>query len=105
MRVGMLAVALPFLCLASSLYFTADLGVSTYDVWALVLDRRTKAPFWLIRVGTDLICVLMGFALLGFRPRGMIGVGTIITAFCMGPMIDLFNRRVSQPLRYGRKTS
>ncbi|MCD8144912.1 MAG: DUF6198 family protein [Oscillospiraceae bacterium] len=101
-RVCMLVVALPILCLSSSMYFTADLGVSTYDVWALVLDKRTKAPFRFLRVGTDLVCVVVGFALMGFRLGGMIGVGTIITAFFMGPLIDLFNRKVSQPLRYGK---
>jgi uncharacterized membrane protein YczE len=28
---------------------------------------------------------------------GMIGVGTIITAFFMGPLIDYFNVHVAQP--------
>ena len=101
-RVVMMIVALPILGLSCSLYFTGDLGVSTYDVWALVLDKKTKAPFRLLRIGTDLICVVAGFCLLGFQPAGMIGVGTIITAFFMGPMIDFFNRKVSQPLLYGK---
>lgn len=97
-RGAMLIVALPFLCLASSLYFTADLGVSTYDVWALVLDRRTRLPFRALRIGTDLACVALGFALLGFSAAGVIGVGTVVTALFMGPLIDLFNRKVFRPL-------
>lgn len=97
-RLAMLLVAIPFLCLAGSLYITSDLGVSTYDVWALTLDRRTRFPFRFLRIGTDLLCVVLGFALLGFRPAGMIGVGTIITAFFTGPLIDFFNRKVSRPL-------
>ncbi len=100
-RILMLLVAVPFICLAGSLYFTADLGVSTYDVWALVLDKRTRFPFRLLRIMTDLICVITGFALLGFTPAGVIGVGTIITAFFTGPLIDLFNRKISRPLLYG----
>ncbi|MBR1781295.1 MAG: hypothetical protein IJ751_07845, partial [Oscillospiraceae bacterium] len=71
---------------------------STYDVWALVLDRRTPAPFRFQRVGTDLVCVAAGFCLLGFRTAGAIGVGTIVTAFFMGPLIDFFNRKLAQPL-------
>ncbi|MBR4211845.1 MAG: hypothetical protein IKR84_05605 [Oscillibacter sp.] len=97
-RVAMLLVAIPFLCLAGSLYITADLGVSTYDVWALTLERRTRYPFRVLRVGTDLLCVGLGFALLGFAPAGMIGPGTIVTAFFTGPLIDFFNRKVSRPL-------
>ena len=44
------------------------------------------------------IRVTIGFAL-GFVP----GIGTIITAFFMGPLITVFNERVAQPLRYGKK--
>ena len=97
-RLVMLLVAVPLLCLAGSLYITSDLGVSTYDVWALTLARRTRYPFRVLRVGTDLLCVGLGFALLGFTPAGMIGLGTIITAFFTGPLIDFFNRKVSRPL-------
>ena len=97
-RLLMLVIAIPFLCLAGSLYITSDLGVSTYDVWALTLDRRTRFPFRFLRMGTDLLCVGLGFALLGFTPAGMIGLGTIITAFFTGPLIDFFNRKISRPL-------
>ncbi|MBQ8955261.1 MAG: hypothetical protein IJ048_14235 [Clostridia bacterium] len=99
MRVVYLAIGIVVMCLASALYFTADLGVSTYDFIALHLAKvQKRVPFRLIRIGTDLVCVAIGFAL-GFVP----GVGTIITAFFMGPLISLFNERVAQPLRYGGK--
>ncbi len=97
-RVLLLAVGIPLLCLASSLYFTADMGVSVYDVWALLLDKNTKLPFRLLRIGTDLLCVGIGFAL-----HATVGVGTVITAFFMGPLIDFFNRVVARPLLYGGK--
>ena len=97
-RVIMLVIGIPLLCAASSLYFTADLGVSTYDVWALTLDKRTKIPFRALRITTDLICTLIGFLL-----HATVGVGTLITAFFMGPLIDVFNRKLAQPLRYGTK--
>ena len=97
-RIVYLIIGIVVMCLASALYFTADLGVSTYDFIALHLAKRqNKVPFRLIRIGTDLVCVGIGFAL-GFTP----GVGTIITALFMGPLISLFNERVAQPLRYGK---
>ena len=99
LRIVYITIGIVVMCLASALYFTADLGVSTYDFIALHLAKRqNKVPFRLIRIGTDLICVAIGFAL-GFVP----GIGTIITAFFMGPLISLFNERVAQPLRYGKK--
>ena len=33
---------------------------------------------------------------------GFLGVGTIITAFFMGPLIAFFNRRVAESMLYGR---
>ena len=98
-RLIILAVAVVVMCLASALYFTADLGVSTYDAVALTIDERTpeKIQFRFIRIGTDLICVIIG-GLLG----ATVGIGTIITAFFMGPLIAFFNKTVAQPMLYGK---
>ena len=93
LRVVYLAVAIVVMCVGSSLYFTADLGVSTYDAIALHLADRKLAPFKVIRIATDLICVALGFAM-GYVP----GIGTIITAFFMGPLIAYFNRTIAQPM-------
>ena len=97
-RLGLLAVAIVIMCLASAFYFTADLGVSTYDAIALHLADRGLAPFRVIRVITDLICVLAGFAM-GYVP----GVGTVVTAFFMGPLIAHFNKTIAQPMLEGAK--
>ena len=49
-RAILLAAALVPLALASSLYFTADLGVSTYDAVALVWsERQSRIAFPLCR--------------------------------------------------------
>ena len=104
-RVLLLLAAIAILSLASALYFTADLGVSTYDAIALVWsERQTKIPFPLCRVVTDSVCVIAGVALcrasgMGFRQIfASVGVGTVITAFFMGPLIAFFNRTVARPL-------
>jgi len=93
------------LCFASSLYMTADLGVSTYDAIALILTNKWKlGKFKYIRIATDLGCVILG-AVLFILGKGefkdiptFIGVGTILTAFFMGPLIDFFNRKIAIPL-------
>lgn len=94
-----------FLCLGSSLYMTADLGVSTYDAIALVCAEKWKlGRFKYIRICTDIVCILLGigmYLLSGGALRqvtAFVGIGTIVTAFCMGPLIDLFNRKLSAPL-------
>ena len=104
-RLLLLVVGIVLTCIAAALYYTADLGVSTYDAIPLYLaDRKYKVsghilPFRVIRIACDLLSVLIGF-LLGWMP----GVGTIITALFMGPLISFFNERCAQPfLRAARR--
>lgn len=104
-RVLCLLVGIVVICFGSALYMTADLGVSTYDAVAIVLaDKWKLAPFQYCRIATDLVCVLSGVTifLIGGGTFGAIptiaGVGTIITAFFMGPLIEYFNVHVARPL-------
>ncbi|MDO4531305.1 MAG: hypothetical protein Q4C06_04930 [Bacillota bacterium] len=98
------------LCFGCSVYITADLGVSTYDAVALIMANKWKlGKFKFIRIGTDFICVglgcllfLLGGGALAQIPA-FVGFGTILTAFFMGPLIDCFNRRVSEPFLKGTK--
>ena len=104
-RVLLLLAGLVILSLASALYFTADLGVSTYDAVALVWSERQKRiPFQFCRIITDSVCVIAGVVLCLVSGMsitqifGSVGIGTIITAFFMGPLIAFFNRTVARPL-------
>ncbi|MCD7744200.1 MAG: hypothetical protein LUI13_02730 [Lachnospiraceae bacterium] len=108
-RILCLLIAIVIMCLASSFYFTADLGVSTYDAVALIITGTWhRGQFRWVRIVTDLVCVLAGISLYllsGGSLSGIgavAGVGTIITAFFMGPLIDFFNRRVAQPFLQGK---
>ncbi len=104
-RAALFLPALVILSLASALYITADLGVSTYDAVALVWsERQISIPFQFCRILTDSVCVIAGALLCllsGMRfvqIFGVVGIGTVITAFFMGPMIAFFNRHVAQPM-------
>lgn len=98
MRIIALLIAVVLLCFASALYFTGDLGVSTYDAVALLLSEKGIAKFRYCRIGTDLVCVIIGF-LFG----ATVGIGTLVTAFFMGPLISVFNTKVAEPFRYGKQ--
>lgn len=96
-RVIFLIVGIIMLCFGSSLYYTADLGVSTYDAVALILSDRKVARFQYCKMAADLICTSIGFIL-----GATVGIGTLTAAFFMGPIISFFNNLVSIPLRYGK---
>lgn len=98
-RFAILGVGVIVTCFSSSLYFTADLGVSAYDAVALTAAHKYKiAAFRVCRISTDLICVIIGFFC-----HVTIGIGTVITALLMGPIIQLYNTYVSEPLLYGKE--
>ena len=103
-RLLVFVVGFVALCFSSSVYMTADLGVSTYDAVAIIMAEKWKiGKFKYIRIITDFICVALGITLFmigGGTLSGIpafVGVGTILTAFFMGPLIDFFNRTVSKP--------
>ena len=60
-RLVLLAVAIVIMCLASAFYFTADLGVSTYDAVSLIWsERQSRIPFRYCRIICDSVCVTAG---------------------------------------------
>jgi uncharacterized membrane protein YczE len=90
------ALAVPVTALGASLYQTADLGIAPYDYLSLGLRDYTPVPYFGCRVFTDALCALLCW-LLG----GLVGIGTLICAFCLGPFIQFFNGLVSERvLRY-----
>ena len=100
-----LAVGVVVLCIGAALYMTADLGVSTYDSIAITMADKWKwGKFKYIRIGTDLGCVILGvvcFLLGGGDWSGVpafAGIGTIITAFFMGPLIEFFCEKIARPM-------
>lgn len=98
-RILFLAVGVVVSCVAAALYYTADLGVSTYDAIPLHISDRKPVllgrvvPFRAVRIVSDLICTCTGVAL-----GAPAGIGTVITALFMGPLITFFRRTISEPL-------
>ena len=109
-RVLCLSGAIVVICFGSALYMTANLGVSAYDAVAIILAYKWKiGKFQYCRIGADLVCVIAGCAI--FLMAGgtwaqiptIAGVGTIITAFFMGPLIELFNVKFARPFLAAKK--
>ncbi len=104
-RAVCLIVGIVVICFGSSMYMTADLGVSTYDAVAIVISGKWKiGKFKYVRICTDLVCVIAGCLLfvaagnpVSHIPR-IAGIGTIITAFFMGPLIEFFNEKIARPM-------
>ena len=85
------ALAVPVTALGASLYQTADLGIAPYDYLSLGLRDYTPVPYFGCRVFTDALCALLCW-LLG----GLVGLVTLLCAFCLGPFIQFFDGRFSR---------
>lgn len=103
-RIPLLTAGLVILCFACSLFFTANVGVGPYDAIGFMLSRGIKLSHKWVRVITDITVILIGLTVSGglssifsgnFADVKNIGIGTVITAFCMGPLVNVFNKTVS----------
>lgn len=107
-RVLCLVIGIVIICFGSAFYMTANLGVSTYDAVALIISNTwKKGKFQYVRIATDVVCVILGTALFLIsggnfsRIPTIAGIGTIITAFFMGPLIEFFNIHIARPILNG----
>lgn len=103
-RIICLIVGVVIICFGSAFYMTANLGVSTYDAVAIVFSSKWRiGKFQYVRIFTDVICVILGsviFVMGGGAIKEIptiVGIGTIITAFFMGPLIEFFNVKIARP--------
>lgn len=103
-RVCLLISGIVVLCFSCSLFFTSNVGVGPYDCLGFMISNKTKIPYKWVRVVTDVTVIAIGLIVSG-GARGLlagdfsqiknIGIGTIITAFMMGPLVNFFSKHIS----------
>lgn len=75
----MMIIGLFVIALASYFYIGSGFGAGPRDSLMVVLTRKTGLPVGVCRGAIELLAVLVGWKL-----GGMIGIGTIISAFAIG---------------------
>jgi uncharacterized protein len=86
MRVIVMLIAVVVLSFSASLYIHPHLGISPYDSIAFMVAERTHIQFRWLRIVCDMTALLIGW-LCG----SVIGLGTVVSAFCIGPLIKFFS--------------
>ena len=71
--------------IGSGFYLTANLGPGPRDGWMTGLQRITNIPIGRVRTTIEIIVLLIGWKL-----GGVFGLGTIIFAILIGPVVALF---------------
>lgn len=92
-RLFIMAAGVLILSLSASMYQTADLGIAPYDSLSIIMRDKLPVPYFWCRIFTDAICAIVCWAL-----GGIVGLGTLVCAFGLGPFIHFFNKHVSEKL-------
>ncbi|MEU7331437.1 YczE/YyaS/YitT family protein [Streptomyces parvus] len=89
-QIGYLALGLVALAFFDALYLGAQFGAGPRDGIMTGLVRLTRLPVAVVRTGIEVAVAVAGW-LLG----GTVGVGTVLVALCMGPLVGCFLPRVA----------
>ena len=81
----MLALGCVILAYGMTIVIKSDAGTGPNDLVAIVISDKSKKKFSIVRIIVDLSFVIVGFIL-----GGSLGIGTIICAFCVGPVAGHF---------------
>lgn len=79
-----------------SLYQTSDVGVAPYDALSLITEKKLpKIPYFWHRMFDDALAAIISLVATGFAN---IGLGSVVSAFGLGPFIHFFNKHFSEKL-------
>lgn len=81
-RAAIFVPTMALFLIAVSFYMVVDLGVAPYDAMPQVIASRCHLRFTWVRMAWDMLMIVLGY-LLG----GVVGVVTIVTGFCVGPVV------------------
>lgn len=84
-RLVMLAAGCVILAFGMTVVIRSEAGTGPNDLVAVVISEKLKKPFGVVRVLVDLCFAGTGFAL-----GGVLGPGTVICAFLVGPAAQIF---------------
>jgi len=104
-RIIFFIIGMVILCIATSIYFCSDLGVSAYDSISLIMANTWQiSTLGKCRMVTDILCVIIGsilYLLAGntiHTITSLCGIGTVVLAFFMGPIVEKINNLLVHPL-------
>ena len=92
-KIVIMLAAVVVTCYGSSLYQASNEGIAPYDYAAIGLRDHLHLPYFGCRVFTDAMC-----ALVAWLSGGLIGIGTLVCTFLLGPLVSLFTRLVNAKL-------
>ena len=82
-RITILIAGLLINGIAIAIYLSADFGIGAGEILAVIISEKQKWQFRNVKIGSDL-CMLV----FGYLCGAVIGIGTIISAVMIGPVVQ-----------------
>ena len=98
-RLGLLVAGCLILAFGMTIVIRSQAGTGPNDLVAVVLSDKLKKPFGPVRVAVD-----CAFAGIGLALGGVLGIGTVVCAFLVGPAAQLFFPVSEQICQIDRKS-
>ncbi|WP_449603902.1 YczE/YyaS/YitT family protein [Paenibacillus sp. Marseille-Q9583] len=100
-RVVIVAIGVVVCSFGVSLYQTSKVGVAPYDSLSLIMrEKFPKISYFWHRMFTDALS-----ALICFLAGGIVGLGTLVSALGLGPIIHFFDVNFTEKLLAKRRTN
>lgn len=97
-NVALLCGGCIILSLGAGMYIASQTGLAPYDLIAVIISEKSQIRYKWIRIGTDTFCVIAGAIL-----KEPFGVGTVLSAFFLGPLIEFFRIKTTKYLNIDKK--
>ena len=78
------SIGIIFVGIGSAFYLTANLGPGPRDGWMTGIQKRTDWPIGRVRIGIEILVLSLGIFL-----GGIFGIGTIMFALGIGPIVAI----------------
>jgi hypothetical protein len=78
------SIGIIFVGIGSAFYLTANLGPGPRDGWMTGIQKRTDWPIGRVRIGIEILVLSLGISL-----GGIFGIGTIMFALGIGPIVAI----------------
>lgn len=99
LRLLLLLVGLGIAVVSCAFYLAAQVGMAPYDSVGYLVESYTKIPFKWVRVAQDSLIVFSTYIIASVQGTQwqIIGIGTIVMALGLGPVLTVLQEKVALP--------
>ncbi|MGL5175554.1 MAG: YczE/YyaS/YitT family protein [Cetobacterium sp.] len=93
-KIAILIIGIMIFSYGCYVYISTGLGCGPRDGLMVVLTKKSKYPLWKIKTCIEVVVLSIGYIL-----GGSVGIGTIVSSVCVGPLIQYFFKMNNQDIK------